>query len=127
MQAIGVAAGAIVSLVVTKVVQARHPYNPAHPEASARAVDQIWRWIIGLGLIPALFTAIMRFTIPESPRYTLDVLNDPYKASEETDRLKRSSLGSEIIISSDTAAISRKMRPTTRRMPQTPLSLVNMT
>ena len=111
MQAFGIAAGAIVSLVVTKVVQTRHPDHPAYLGASARAVDQIWRWVTGLALVPALLTAIMRFTIPESPRYTLDVLNDPFKASEETNRLKRSSLGSEIIIQSDSAATSQNSTP----------------
>ena len=111
MQAFGVAAGAIVSLVVTRVVQMRHPDNPAHPGASTRAVDQIWRWVIGLALVPALFTAIMRFTIPESPRYTLDVLNDPFKASEEANRLKRFSLGSEIIHQSNSAVISQNSTP----------------
>lgn len=89
MQSFGIAAAALVSLVTTSIVQARNlPYDPAHPGASARAVDQIWRWTTGLALIPALFTAIMRFTIPESPRYTLDVLNDPCKASEDTDKLR---------------------------------------
>ena len=111
MQAFGIAAGAIVSLVVTRVVQTRHPDNPAHPGASARAVDQIWRWVIGLALIPALFTAIMRFTIPESPRYTLDVLHDPFKASEETNRLKRFSRGSEIMNQSNSAVVSQKSTP----------------
>ena len=111
MQAFGIAAGAIVSLVVTRVVQMRHPDDPAHPGASTRAVDQIWRWVIGLALVPALFTAIMRFTIPESPRYTLDVLNDPFKASEEANRLKRFSLGPEIIHQSNSAVISQTSTP----------------
>ena len=111
MQAFGIAAGAIVSLVVTRVVRTRHSDDLAHPGASARAVDQIWRWIIGLALVPALVTAIMRFTIPESPRYTLDVLNDPFKASEETNRLKSLSLGSEIINQSNSAVISQKPTP----------------
>jgi PHS family inorganic phosphate transporter-like MFS transporter len=104
MQSFGNAAAALVSFLVTVVVEARHPYNSADPEASARAVDQIWRWVIGLGLIPASLTAVMRFTIPESPRYTLDVLNDPLKAYKETERLKRSSFGSETIDLSNSAA-----------------------
>ena len=88
MQAFGITSGAIVSIIVTEIVRKRHPYDPEHPEASARAVDQIWRWVIGSALFPALVTAIMRFTVPESPRYTLDVKDDPLKASEETGRLK---------------------------------------
>ena len=103
MQAFGIATGVIASLVVTKVVQTRHPNDPALSGASARAVDQIWRWVLGLALIPALF---MRFTIPESPRYTLDVLNDPFKASEETDRLKGFCPGPEIINQPNSAVVS---------------------
>ena len=110
MQAFGIATGAIVSIIVTIIVQKRHPYDPQHPEASARAIDQIWRWVIGSALFPALFTAIMRFTVPESPRYTLDVKDDPLKASEETGRLKGvesehglSSDGSETVLKEDVA------------------------
>jgi MFS family permease len=86
MQSLAITTGSIVSLIVAKVVQAHHTYDPANPVASARIVDQMWRWVFGLGLFPALFTAIMRFTIPESPRYTLDVLDDPSKALRETER-----------------------------------------
>ena len=103
MQAFGIAAGAIVSLTATRVVQMRYPGDSEHPGGSAGAVDKIWRWVVGLALIPALFTAILRFTIPESPRYTLDVLNDPFKASEETDRLKGLSFGPDIIDQSNPA------------------------
>ena len=92
-QALGSAAVALTTLVVTAIVRARHPpYDPTHPDASAVAVDQIWRWVMGISLVPASLTAVMRFTIPESPRYTLDVRDDPLKAMEETDRLKRPSL-----------------------------------
>ena len=111
MQAFGIAAGAIGSLVATRVLQTRYPEHSAYPGGSAEAVDQIWRWVIGLALIPALFTAILRFTIPESPRYTLDVLNDPFKAHEETDRLKGLSLGSEIIDQSDSAVNIQNSAP----------------
>lgn len=96
MQALAMAAGAIVSLLVTTIIQARYPYNAADPTLSAKAVDQIWRWVVGLGLIPAAFTALLRFTVPESPRYTLDVLNDPIRASEETNKLKGWNRGSEL-------------------------------
>ena len=111
MQALGIATGEVLSLVVTRAVQMRHPDDPARPGASARAVDQIWRWVIGLAIIPAFFTAIMRFTIPESPRYTLDVLNDPLKATEETDRLKRSCPGFESINLSNTAVVPQSSSP----------------
>ena len=111
MRAFGIATGAIVSLVATAGVQAQHPYDPAHPEESARAVDKIWRWVIGAALVPALFTAIMRFTIPESPRYTLDVQRDPFKASEETDKLKKFDLGPDFTSQSNTAVVTQHPVP----------------
>lgn len=88
MRVLSIAAGALVALIATHLVSLRHPYDTSDPQASARAVDQIWRWVTGFGLVPAAVTAVIRFTVPESPRYTLDVLNDPIKASEETCRWK---------------------------------------
>lgn len=102
MQSFGIATGAVVSLIAAKIAQARHPYNPAHPEASARILDQMWRYVLGLGLVPAMLTAIIRFTIPESPRYTLDVANNPLKAFRDSNKLKGSKLGSDIINRSGT-------------------------
>ena len=88
-QSFGIATGALVSLVVTKAFQTREgKYDPVHPETSARAVDQIWRWVIGSALLPAVLGVILRFTVPESPRYTIEVLNAPLKASQETRKLK---------------------------------------
>jgi PHS family inorganic phosphate transporter-like MFS transporter len=49
-------------------------------EACCRAVDSVWRWVIGIGAIPAVVAMFFRFTIPESPRYTLEVLNRPEEA-----------------------------------------------
>ena len=98
MQALGYAAVSVVSLIVVNVVQNRNPpYNPSSPQDSARAVDQIWRWVTGLGLIPALVAVVMRLMIPESPRYTLDLSDNPFKAFDETNRLRRSNLESEFI------------------------------
>ncbi|CAL9737423.1 inorganic phosphate transporter Pho84p [Monosporozyma servazzii] len=37
------------------------------------ACDQMWRILIGFGAIPGLACLYFRLTIPESPRYTLDV------------------------------------------------------
>jgi MFS transporter, PHS family, inorganic phosphate transporter len=102
MQSVGIAMGAIVSLVVTVVMQSVYPYDPAHPEASTPAIDSSWRWVMGLALIPGLVTAIMRFSTPESLRYTLDILDDPVQASEDARRLRGLRSGSEVINNSTT-------------------------
>lgn len=38
------------------------------------AVDTVWRCVVGVGAFPALLAIIYRFSIPESPRYTMDVV-----------------------------------------------------
>ncbi|KAK5950025.1 hypothetical protein OHC33_008986 [Knufia fluminis] len=85
-QAFGYMTANLVSLVVTMIVRDRHPVP------SPRSVDQIWRWVIGLSLIPAFAAAILRLTIPESPRYTLDVSDNITKAFEETNRFNAANL-----------------------------------
>jgi PHS family inorganic phosphate transporter-like MFS transporter len=52
--------------------------------AAATIVDRIWRYVIGVGAIPALIAIFFRLTIPESPRYTLDVDNDGSRALRDT-------------------------------------------
>jgi PHS family inorganic phosphate transporter-like MFS transporter len=74
MQAFGYAAATITSIVVVKTV--RH----YHPTPSQVSVDQIWRWVMGLSLIPASVAVVMRFFVPESPRFTLYVLNYLFRA-----------------------------------------------
>jgi PHS family inorganic phosphate transporter-like MFS transporter len=49
-------------------------------------VDTIWRYVIGVGAIPAFIAIIFRLTIPESPRYTLDVDHDGIRALIDTQR-----------------------------------------
>lgn len=53
-------------------------------QAAATIVDRIWRYVVGVGAIPALIAIIFRLTIPESPRYTLDVDNDGARALRDT-------------------------------------------
>jgi MFS transporter, PHS family, inorganic phosphate transporter len=89
MQPFGYTAATIVSLIVVVVVRNQNP------EPSARSIDQVWRWVMGLGLIPAAFAVVLRLTIPESPRYTLDVLHDPFKAFDEANRFNQSELVEE--------------------------------
>lgn len=107
MQAFGYAAATLVSLIVVTIVQSQHLHDSVNSGASARAVDQIWRWVTGLGLIPALLAVIMRLLIPESPRYTLDVVDDPFKALDETDRLRRSNHEAQLTHESNMEIIQR--------------------
>lgn len=49
-----------------------------------RAIDRLWRLVVGLGVIPAAIALAFRFTIPESPRYKLDVLRNVQVVVEDT-------------------------------------------
>lgn len=52
--------------------------------ACIKACDQMWRILIGFGCVPGIIALYFRLTIPESPRYTLDVQVDVAKASADT-------------------------------------------
>ncbi|KAG0341160.1 Inorganic phosphate transporter pho84 [Podila humilis] len=43
-------------------------------------LDYVWRMLIGLGCVPAMVAVYFRMTIPETPRFVLDVENNLNKA-----------------------------------------------
>ena len=47
---------------------------------------------MGLSLIPASIAVVMRCFVPESPRYTLYVLNSSFRALQEADILNQSNM-----------------------------------
>lgn len=49
-----------------------------------RAIDRLWRLVIGIGIVPAVLALGFRFTIPESPRYKLDILQNASTVYEDT-------------------------------------------
>ena len=49
-----------------------------------RAVDKAWRLVVGLGAVPAVIALAFRFTIPESPRYKLDIQRKINKVFKDT-------------------------------------------
>ncbi|OJD13446.1 hypothetical protein AJ78_06100 [Emergomyces pasteurianus Ep9510] len=56
-------------------------------ELCRRTIDSIWRWVIGVGAIPAAIAILFRISIPESPRYTMEVLNRPDEALEDVNEM----------------------------------------
>ncbi|KAK2858396.1 hypothetical protein FQN49_004782 [Arthroderma sp. PD_2] len=52
-----------------------------------RAMDSVWRWVIGIGAVPSAIAIFFRFSIPESPRYTMEVLNRPDEALEDVNEM----------------------------------------
>ena len=81
MQSLGQISGNIVSLIV--VLGGRNGGN----KDLTRSVDIMWRWVIGIGVVPGVIASIFRFMIPETPRFLLDIEDDPIKAEFDATHL----------------------------------------
>ena len=68
MQGIGQVTAGLVGLCVTAA------YKSAI-EADQTNLDSVWRILVGLGAVPAVCALYYRLTIPETPRYTIDIEN----------------------------------------------------
>lgn len=76
MQPLGQIAGNIVSLIVIAIARS----NSSPGEDITRTVDIMWRWVIAIGVVPGAIATLFRFAIPESPRYLVDIVDDPVTA-----------------------------------------------
>ena len=72
LQPIGQISGNLVSIIVVAASSGKSDLR--------RTVDIMWRWVIGLGVVPGIFAILFRLAIPETPRYLLDIEDDPIKA-----------------------------------------------
>ena len=48
-------------------------------------IDQMWRILIGLGCVPAVVALYFRLTIPETPRFTMDVERNVKQATQDVE------------------------------------------
>ncbi|KAI8053875.1 phosphate:H+ symporter [Syncephalis plumigaleata] len=76
MQGFGILAAAIVSTITVAAFK-----NAI--EEDVYNFDYVWRICIGVGAIPGLVAIYFRMTIPETPRYTMDIDNDLTKATKD--------------------------------------------
>ena len=86
MQPLGYLLAAVVTLAVTRQYRNSIPIDVSDGNCDAeciRALDRCWRTIIGVGAVPALIAVFFRRSIPESPLYTADVINQPLGAKED--------------------------------------------
>jgi MFS transporter, PHS family, inorganic phosphate transporter len=58
-------------------------YKDAVKSANIKKVDEMWRLLIGIGAIPGVIALYFRLTIPETPRFRIDVERNVYQASED--------------------------------------------
>ncbi|KAI8870421.1 phosphate transporter [Ramicandelaber brevisporus] len=56
-------------------------------EDDQKNLDYVWRICVGLGALPGLVAIYFRLTIPETPRYTLDIEKDIGQAALDADKV----------------------------------------
>ncbi|RAL16226.1 inorganic phosphate transporter, partial [Aspergillus homomorphus CBS 101889] len=95
-QSLGEAAAAVVTLIVVAGFQSNlsdFPNDPNSLECTGscvRDMDKMWRYIVGLGAVPAFVAIWFRMTIIESPRFTADVMNNSLQAAADVSQFYRS-------------------------------------
>lgn len=101
MQPLGQTAGNLVSLIVIAAAQGSGSDNVT------RTMDSAWRWVFGIGVVPGAIAIILRFAIPESPRYLVEIEDDPVTAEfDATTLFTESSTSPTIGSASFTTGIS---------------------
>ncbi|VDB94294.1 unnamed protein product [Peniophora sp. CBMAI 1063] len=75
--------GNLASAIVSVVVLCAYKSRIEDPQHTIKSIDQVWRLIIGLGCIPAIIALYYRLTIPETPRFTMDIDRKVLQASED--------------------------------------------
>ncbi|KAK6420652.1 hypothetical protein LTR81_006388 [Elasticomyces elasticus] len=72
-----------VGLASLEILSQSHDFTSDSTDAKI-GIDKLWRWVIGLGAVPAVLAILFRLTIPESGRYTYDVQKDGPRALQDT-------------------------------------------
>ncbi|EGF79659.1 hypothetical protein BATDEDRAFT_12018 [Batrachochytrium dendrobatidis JAM81] len=80
MQGIGILVGGIVTVVTLSAFESSIRQDIMY-------LDYVWRIMLGFGVIPAMFAVYFRLTIPETPRYTVDVLGDEEAAERDVSKV----------------------------------------
>ncbi len=70
----------VASLVALIVVAA---YKDSIVAGNVDRVDYCWRILIGLGCVPGVIALYFRLTIPETPRFTMDIDRDVRRAATD--------------------------------------------
>ncbi|CAG8575685.1 24727_t:CDS:2 [Cetraspora pellucida] len=80
MQGFGILSAAVVSVVTLALYKDLIAQEPDY-------IDHVWRIVLGFGVVPGIVALYFRLTIPETPRYTMDVMKDVEKASHDIDNV----------------------------------------
>lgn len=101
-------AAAIVGLVIVAAFKNSLLNDPSD---DLKACDFMWRLLIGLGCVPACIALYFRLTIPETPRFTMDIERNVQQASDDVENFLRNGT---FVVDPD-AAIQRVEAPRASR------------
>lgn len=76
-----------------------------------RHIDFMWRLLIGLGCVPACVALYFRLTIPETPRFTMDIERNVQQAASDVDNF----LTSGTFVVDPDAVVQRVVAPKATR------------
>ncbi|KAJ1675604.1 hypothetical protein EV182_000950 [Spiromyces aspiralis] len=79
-QGLGIVCASLVAMIVLACF--KHAIDQ-----DQKMLDYCWRIVMGLGVVPGLAALYFRLTIPETPRYTLDIDHDNNKASKDVAKI----------------------------------------
>ncbi|KAM0561590.1 hypothetical protein ACHAPJ_002758 [Fusarium lateritium] len=65
----------------------RHSNAKGDDKETQLAIDRVWRWTVGVALIPAAIAILLRLTIPETPRFYAGIMKDSRKGVSNAMRL----------------------------------------
>ena len=63
------------------------------------SIDFMWRLLLGLGAVPGAFALYFRFTIPETPRFTMDIKQNIERASRDIQMCLR--VSEDVVVGED--------------------------
>lgn len=75
-------AAAIISLIIVSAFKDSILHDDP---TSPRHVDFCWRLLIGLGCVPGAIALYFRLTIPETPRFTMDIERNVQQATSDVE------------------------------------------
>ncbi|KAJ7494612.1 inorganic phosphate transporter [Mycena galericulata] len=76
-------AAVLVAFIITQAFKNKIIEDPSITQLNH--VDYMWRILIGLGCVPGVIALYFRLTIPETPRFTMDIERNVLQAAEDID------------------------------------------
>lgn len=104
--------GNFTAALVALIITAAYKQKILKSDATLGDIDYMWRLLIGLGIVPAVVALYFRLTIPETPRFTMDVARNVEQATTDIDNVLTSGVskydGDAVVVRVDAPKASFK-------------------